>query len=46
MSAAMAKQDIGRFMIERYNWRRPHQFNEGLASAVAEKKHNAVSGIS
>ncbi|SPZ04847.1 ISPsy24, transposase OrfB [Pseudomonas luteola] len=46
MSAVLAKQDIGRFLMERYNWRRPHQFNEGLAPAVAEEKLNAVSGIS
>lgn len=46
MSAALAKQDISRFLMERYNWRRPHQFNEGLAPAVAEEKLNSVSGIS
>lgn len=38
MSATLAQQDIGRFLMERYNWRRPHQFNEGLAPAVAEEK--------
>ncbi|WP_186019661.1 hypothetical protein [Burkholderia gladioli] len=31
---------------ERYNWIRPHQFNDGLAPAVAEEKLKAVSGIS
>ena len=46
MSAALAQQDIGRFLMERYNWRRPHQFNEGLAPAVAEERLNSVSGIS
>jgi len=46
MSAVLAKQDIGRFLMERYNWRRPHQFNEGWAPAVAEEKLNAMSGIS
>jgi putative transposase len=46
MSAALAQQDIGRFLMERYNWRRPHQFNEGPAPAVAEVKLKAVSGIS
>jgi len=46
MSAALAQQDIGRFLTERYNWRRPHLFNEGLAPAVAEEKLNSVSGIS
>ena len=39
-------QDIGRFLMERYNWRRLHQFNDGLAPAIAEKKLNSVSGIS
>jgi len=38
MSPSLAQQDIGRFLMERYNWRRPHQFNEGLAPAVAEEK--------
>lgn len=27
------------------NWIRPHQFNDGLAPAVAEEKLNAVSGM-
>lgn len=45
MSAALAQQDIGRFPMERYNWRRLHQFNEGMAPAVADKKLNSVSGI-
>ena len=46
MSASLAQQDIGRFLMQRYNWQRPHQFNSGLAPAVAEGKLNAVSGIS
>jgi putative transposase len=46
VSASLAQQDIGRFLMERYNWRRPHHFNEGLAPAVAEEKLNSVSGIS
>jgi putative transposase len=46
MTASVAQQDIGRFLMQRYNWRRPYQFNEGLPSAVAEKKLNTVSGIS
>ncbi|TBU96738.1 IS3 family transposase [Phytopseudomonas dryadis] len=46
MSAALARQDIGRFLMQRYNWQRPHQFNGGLPPAVAEEKLNAVSGIS
>ncbi|WP_134063659.1 IS3 family transposase [Pseudomonas sp. JV241A] len=46
MSASLAQQDIGRFLMQRYNWQRPHQFNSGLAPAVAEEKLNAVSGVS
>lgn len=34
MSASLAQQDIGRFLMQRYNWQRPHQFNSGLAPAV------------
>lgn len=45
MSASLAQQDIGRFLMQRYNWQRPHQFNSGLAPAVAEEKLNAVSGL-
>jgi putative transposase len=45
MSAALAQQDIGRFLMEQYNWRQPHQFNEGLAPAAAEEKLNSVPGI-
>lgn len=32
--------------MQRYNWYRPHQFNEGATPAVAEEKLNAVFGIS
>lgn len=46
MSASLAQQDIGRFMMQQYNWQRPHQFNDGLAPAVAEERLNSVSGIS
>jgi hypothetical protein len=46
ISALLAQQNIGRFLMERYNWRRPYQFNEGLAPAVAEEKLNTGSGIS
>jgi len=46
LDAALAKQDIGRFRMERYSWRRPHQFSDGLAPAIAEEKLKAVSGIS
>lgn len=41
-----AKRDISHFLMHRYNWIRPHQFNGGLAPAQAEEKLNVVSGIS
>ncbi|ROL70737.1 hypothetical protein BHU25_16900 [Pseudomonas vranovensis] len=46
LSASLAQQEIGRFLMQRYNWQRPHQFNSGLPPAVAEEKLNVVSGIS
>jgi putative transposase len=46
MNASLAQQDIGRFLMQCYNWKRPHQFNGGLPPAVAEEKLNAVFGIS
>ena len=41
-----AQRDISIFLMHRYNWIRPHQFNGGLPPAQAEKKLNVVSGIS
>ncbi|WP_455885703.1 IS3 family transposase [Pseudomonas spelaei] len=41
-----AQRDISHFLMHRYNWIRPHQFNGGLPPAQAEKKLNVVSGIS
>lgn len=46
MSAGQAQQDIGRYLMQRYNRLRPHQCNGVLPPAVAEEKLNAVSGIS
>ena len=46
MSAQEAHRDISHDLMHRYNWIRPHQFNDGLAPAVAEEKLNPVSGIS
>ena len=46
MSAALAEQDVDRFLLQRYNRQRPHQFNKGLAPAVAEEKLKGVSGVS
>lgn len=45
-TAQEAQRDISHFLMHRYNWIRPHQFNERLAPARAEEKLNVVSGIS
>ncbi|HUE92278.1 MAG TPA: IS3 family transposase [Pseudomonas sp.] len=45
-TAHEAQRDISHFLMHRYNWIRPHQFNGGLAPAQAEKKLNVVSEIS
>ena len=45
-AAQETQRDISHFLMHRYNWIRPHQFNAGLAPAQAEKKLNVVSGIS
>lgn len=36
MTRREAMQDVS-CLMERYNWVRPHQFNAGLAPAVAEE---------
>ena len=41
-----AKKDIGQYLMEYYNWQRPHQKNGGLAPALAEKEPNILSEIS
>ncbi|MCG1019983.1 integrase core domain-containing protein, partial [Mycetohabitans sp. B4] len=46
LSAQEAHRDISHYLMHRYNWIRPHQFNDALAPAVAEEKLNAVFGIS
>ena len=45
MSGRKAQQDISHYLMHRYNWIRPHQFNKGLAPAVTEEKLNIVSGM-
>jgi hypothetical protein len=32
-----AQRDISHYLMHRYNWIRPHQFNDGLPPAVAEE---------
>lgn len=46
MTAQAAHRDISHYLMHRHNWIRPHQFNDGLAPAVAEEKLKTVSGIS
>ena len=41
-----ARKDIGLYLMDCYNWRRPHTANDGMAPAVAEEKHNLLPGIS
>ena len=41
-----AKKDIGHYLMDYYNWYRPHQNNGGMAPIVAEKKLNLLSGNS
>lgn len=45
MMAQEAQRDISHYLMHRYNWIRPHQFNEGLAPAVTEEELNVVSGM-
>jgi len=42
---AEAKKDIGLYLMDYYNWQRPHTRNDGLAPAVAEEKLDSLSGI-
>jgi hypothetical protein len=41
--AQQAQRDISHYLMHWYSWIRPHQFNHGLAPAVAEEKLNVVS---
>ncbi|WP_416365179.1 IS3 family transposase [Pseudoalteromonas sp. PPB1] len=41
-----AERDISYYLMNYYNWQRPHSNNEMLAPAVAEEKLYLLSGIS
>jgi putative transposase len=41
-----APKDIGLYLMDYYNWHRPHTANGGMAPAATEGKHNLLSGIS
>ena len=44
-SANKAKRDVGYYLMNYYNWERPHQFNDGLPPAKAEKLVKSVYGF-
>lgn len=46
MSKAEAQRDISFYLMDYYNWSRPHQFNNGVPPAKAEDLSNLLSGIS
>jgi putative transposase len=41
-----AAKDIGFYLMDYYNWRRPHQYNNGVPPAKAENLSKILSGIS
>ncbi|MFH0016796.1 IS3 family transposase [Pseudomonas aeruginosa] len=45
VTASEAQRDISHYLMHRYNWIRPHQYNDGLPPAVAEEKLNPLSGM-
>ncbi len=46
LSVREAKQDISYYLMDYYNWQRPHQYNDGVPPAIAENRPNRVSGFS
>ncbi len=45
-SFAEAKKDISDYLMDYYNWYRPHQNNGGVAPTLAEEKLKLLSGNS
>lgn len=45
LTAQEAQRDISHYLMHRYNWIRPHRFNNGLPPAVAEEQLNPLSGM-
>lgn len=45
MTAQEAHRDISHYLMHRYNWIRPHQFNGGLAPAQTEKNLTSCLGL-
>ena len=46
MTKNEAAKDIGLYLMDHYNWRRPHQYNKGVPPAKAENLPKILSGIS
>ncbi|MGU5772469.1 IS3 family transposase, partial [Aeromonas allosaccharophila] len=46
VSLREAKRDISYYLMDSYNWGRPHQHNDGIPPAKAEFRPNQVSGFS
>lgn len=46
MTARKARRDVGIYLMDYYNWQRPHQHNDGVPPAEAENRPNKVSGFS
>ena len=45
MTAQEAHRDISHYLMHRYNWIRPHQFNGGLAPPRAEENLTLCPGL-
>ncbi|AUH49380.1 IS3 family transposase [Chromobacterium sp. ATCC 53434] len=43
-SLTAARRDVGDYLMNWYNWRRPHRHNAGLPPAVREAQLNKLSG--
>ena len=44
LMAREAQRDISHYLMHRYNWIRPHQFNDGLPPAVAAENSTHCPG--
>ena len=45
-SKSRAEKDIGLYLVDYYNWVRPHRYNNGLTPGAAEDRLNFKSGMS
>ncbi len=46
VSLREAKRDISYYLMDYYNWQRPHRHHDGIPSAKAEIRPNQESGFS